>query len=336
MLLAIALLAAHSASGATLTLDEYTSALDRIHGHIATGALGAAKAEGEALRGATVVWPQGRFHADETLLDAIANVRRADRRLLERIDLTLRELRGSGASGARPDPRLLRQVAAEQDVPDLVPGGRIGTSLTGEGTLLERIAGSVESMWEWLSERVGKLLEWILDLVPTRGKDESAATFGLRWIIIVIVVAIVLVLVLLAIRVLSRSNAAAPVVATSSEPIGSRRDEDPLSRGATEWERYAARLASEGRFREAIRAWYHAVLVTCYATGVLHFRKGRTNWEYIATLAPSLPWRAELIQLTRRFELEWYGHEASSADALAECSRRAQSILGALRQRGAA
>jgi hypothetical protein len=141
----------------------------------------------------------------------------------------------------------------------------------------------------------------------------------------------------LALEIARRSKRRLAAVVTESDPVTSQRDDDPLSRGANEWERYAAQLAAAGRIREAIRAWYHAVLVTLYGAGILHFRKGRTNWEYVSSLAPDLPWRGEFIQLTRRFEEEWYGHDASGAEALDECSRRARRILdGARRGRGVA
>ena len=80
------------------------------------------------------------------------------------------------------------------------------------------------------------------------------------------------------------------------------------------------------------------MLVNCYAAGILHFRKGRTNWEYIASLAPTLPWRAGLTALTRRFEQEWYGADESSAEAHDECRKLAQRIIASLGRelRGAA
>ncbi len=155
-------------------------------------------------------------------------------------------------------------------------------------------------------------------------------------IVIGVTVLIAAFIALLAFEVVRRARRRDAEAIASSEPLGSKRDEDPLSRGATEWERFAAQLASAGRFREAIRAWYHAVLVTCYSAGVLNFRKGRTNWEYVATLAPSVEWRPQMIDLTRRFEKEWYGHEQSAPDALDHCSELARNILDALRRRGAA
>jgi len=240
---------------------------------------------------------------------------------------------------ARADRKALEQIAAEQEPPALPEGGELKLELDRDIPLLERIVQSIIDAWDWVVEQLGKLLEWIFDLLPRRrGSGGSVMTPGMRWIVFAVVALIVLLIVVLAINVIRRSRAAAPDTTQTSEPLGSARDADPLSRGAKEWERYAADLAAAGRYREAIRAWYHAVLVTCYAGGILHFRKGRTNWEYIASLAPTLPWRADLMELTRRFELEWYGHDESSPDALEECSGRAQTILDAIREemRGAA
>ena len=48
--------------------------------------------------------------------------------------------------------------------------------------------------------------------------------------------------------------------------------------------------------------------------------------EYVSALSPSLTWRREFIELTRRFEAEWYGATESNAEAFEECSRGAQAI----------
>jgi hypothetical protein len=160
----------------------------------------------------------------------------------------------------------------------------------------------------------------------------------MRWIVTAVVGLIVLAIIVLAIEVTRRALRGKVEPPLASEPSSSQRDEDPTSRETSEWERYAGQLATSGRFREAIRAWYHAVLVACYGAAILSYRKGRTNWEYIASLAPSIAWRPEFIRLTQRFEQEWYGSEQSSSEALEECSRRARRILDAVRrmQKGAA
>jgi hypothetical protein len=320
-----------------LPLTDYVAALERIHAHLTANQLDAAKSEAAKLKAAEVEWQGGRFRADDTLLGDVQRAKRADLQLITRLEVTIAELRRSTkVEGARANHKLLQQVAAEQEVPELAPGGDVDTTVGAEAPLLARIGESIAAMFRWAGEKIGKLIDWIIDLLPRRDPAERETTAGMRWIVIAVTVLIAAVIAMLAFEVVRRAKRRTAEVAESSEPLGSRRDEDPLSRGATEWERYAAQLASEGRYREAIRAWYHAVLVTCWSAGVLHFRKGRTNWEYVAMLEPSLSWRGELVELTRRFEKEWYGHDQSTPEALDECSESARGILDAVRRRGAA
>ena len=83
-----------------------------------------------------------------------------------------------------------------------------------------------------------------------------------------------------------------------------------------------------------MRAWYHAVLVALYRTGFVHYRRGRTNWEYVSSLSPSLPARQGFSDLTRRFEREWYGREESDPEALAAVEEVASALLEGVRSLG--
>lgn len=335
----VILFVATSAAADTIPFETYVSSLEEIRTLLAANQIATAQDRARALSAHDVDSPHGTFHADTALLADVAKTQRGDMHVLNRLDDTLAELRAAAKDNAPPaDPKLLRRVAVEQDVPDLVAGGDIAIEVRTP-PLIERVAESIRDALQWLGEKLQKLFDWILDFFPGGGEGESGATGGMRWMVTGLVVIIVLLIVLLAIEVMRRSRASVAKAVAASVPIGSKRDEDPLSRGANEWERYAAQLASAGRFREAIRAWYHAVLVTCYSAGILHYRKSRTNWEYVASLAPSVPWRAELIQLTQRFEREWYGADQSSIEAFDDCSRRARSIIDAIRiaaHRGAA
>jgi hypothetical protein len=323
-----------------ITIDDYAGGLRRMHSFVTAKQLDAAKAEAAHYAGKDIVSPRGNFRADDSLLHAIREARGPDPVLLARIALTIDELRAAGASGAPADPKLLQQVAAEQEVPELARGGEVGTVPIPETPLIKQIAKSIIDTFEWIGKKIGQLIDWIVDFFPRRSPERPGATSGMRWIVIAIVAVIVLAIIVLAIEVTRRARRGGANVIASTAPMRSTRDDDPLSRGATEWERYAAQLAGAGRYREAIRAWYHAVLVTCYAAGALHFRKGRTNWEYIASLPPSTLWRPELIRLTQRFEQEWYGSEQSSEDAFDDCRLHARRVLDELttelRQRGAA
>ncbi|HEY0371083.1 MAG TPA: DUF4129 domain-containing protein [Thermoanaerobaculia bacterium] len=311
----------------TLPVADYVAKLERIDALLAANQADAAKNEALTLKEVEVEWARGKFRADASLLASIEKGERAQ------LAATIAELRrASGMNAAQADRRLLEQIAAEQEPPELPKGGVLPTTLNRDIPLIERIANSISDMLDWIREKLKKLLDWLLDLLPRRRNARGQPMPGLHWIVWAVVGAIVLVILYLAFDVLRRSRGAGPAEVETSVPIGSKQDEDPLSRGATEWERYATDLAGSGRFREAIRAWYHAVLVTCYAAGILHFRKGRTNWEYIASLAPSLEWRPDAIELTRHFEQEWYGALQSTRDAYDACSERAQSVLDALRR----
>ena len=323
-LLLVLLLAFDAA--AAIPIAHYISELERIDVLLAANYPVAAKSAANNLRGVEVLWEKGTFRVDESLL---ASVERGER---TQLISTIAELRrASGMSATQADRKLLAQIAAEQEPPALLQGGVVPTKLDRDVPLIERIAESIGEMLAWIRDKLRDLIDWFFDLLPRERDAAGRPTAGLHWIVWAVVGAILAIILYLAIDVLRRSRAGGPAAVETSAPIGSKQDEDPLSRGASEWERYASELAGAGRFREAIRAWYHAVLVTCYAAGILHFRKGRTNWEYIATLPPSLDWRPDAIELTRRFEQEWYGALQSTRDAYDACSERARSVLTSLR-----
>src|SRR6185295_2118302 len=128
-----------------------------------------------------------------------------------------------------------------------------------------------------------------------------------------------------------RRKRLAPTAAGQSRPA-EVRDEDPLSRGADEWEKLAKELMGFGRYREAIRAWYNAVLVNLFRAGILHYRKDRTNWEYAYSMTPDVPFRAGFVEATRRFELEWYGRRNTTLEAAENFGKRVREIVAGARR----
>ena len=336
ILVVAVLLFAAAAQAQELSVGDYVSRLERLHSLLRANQLTIAQDEAHALAKMTVRWSGGTFHTDSALLNDIGLAKRAEQQLVLRLGYTIDALRHDAPreTGAA-DQKALADVAAAQAVPEYAPGGTVPTRVQAEIPMLERVVEAIAAALQWLGEKIGKILDWLLDLLPRKAVGEAGATSGMRALVIGLAIVIALVIALLAVQAIRRARKREDVPLETSEPIGSKRDEDPLSRGATEWEKYAVQLAASGRLREAIRAWYHAVLVTCYADGVLHYKKGRTNWEYIAALAPSYGWRPELIALTRRFEQEWYGSLRSTAEAHDECSRRARNILDALRRKAA-
>jgi hypothetical protein len=331
-LLVATILTALPLHAATLTLDQYVDALTRIRNLVAAGDLPTARAEATTLAGDDVVSMNGRFHTDSTLIAEVNKAKPRDLRAESRIDATIAAIRAAAPSkpATADQPRLLR-LQREQTVPELRRGGAV-RGVQPNTPLLQRMAKAITSAAKWIGEKVRKFVHWLSHFWPKDDPKKKPATAAMRWTVGTLVGLIVIVLAVLAFEIVRRSRKRARNVAEESAPLTSTRDDDPLSRGANEWERYAAQLAAAGRLREAIRAWYHAVLVTLYGANILHYRKGRTNWEYVATLAPENPWRPQFIELTRRFEKEWYGSDDSNSDALDECSAAARQILQAVRR----
>jgi hypothetical protein len=316
---------------AVIPLAQYVNSLTNIKTLLDAKQSDAARAAARELAMVEVDSPNGHFTADTALLNAIATTGKADARLAA----TIAALRNTMPPAAQPpvDAKLLERLRARETPDALREGGEIPGVPTSTDTRIETIAEKIAKAFSWLRDKILQFFDWILSWWPQdRVRQLNESFGGTPWVVAIVVILIVGLLVVLALEVVRRSRRREPLAVATSDPVASRADEDPLSRGANEWERYAAQLAAAGRIREAIRAWYHAVLVTLYGAGILHFRKGRTNWEYISALSPELAWRSEFIQLTQRFEQEWYGHDASGVESLDDCSARARRILDLVRR----
>jgi hypothetical protein len=317
---------------ATLTLDQYTATLTRIRNLIAAADLNTARAEATTLAGDDVVSANGRFHTDSTLIAEVNKAKPRDLGVETRIDATIAALRTAAPSKAvGVDQPLLLRLQREQTVPELRRGGDI-RGVQPNTPLLQRVAKAITVAAKWIVGKIEKFIDWLSRFWPKDDPKKKTASSAMRWTVGTLVGLIVLILAILAFEVIRRSRKRSATIVEESTPLTSTSDDDPLSRGANEWERYAAQLAAAGRLREAIRAWYHAVLVTLYGANILHYRKGRTNWEYVAAVGPEHVWRPRFIELTQNFEHEWYGSDDSGSDALDACSAAAGYVLNAVRR----
>jgi hypothetical protein len=310
-----------------MALDEYIAALQNIETLARAQRYVDARAAAITLHGQVIQSPAGEFHADDTIAHAFDRPNRVDPKLATRLAITIAELRAARAPGtpaSQPDLNLVNEIEQQQHAALPRVGGDTGTKASDR---ILSVGTAIGKAWEWAIEKLGNFFEWLGSFWPESKPDEKETTHNIRGIVIGLAIVIAALIAALAWNAVRRGRRAAPELLTSAAPAMSARDEDPLSRASNEWEHYAAQLAAAARYREAIRAWYHAVLVTLYCASILHFRKGRTNWEYVSALAPSLAWRRQFIELTRRFEAEWYGATESTAEALDDCSRSARAIL---------
>lgn len=342
--------AAAPAAVATISAADYRRRLIEIRGHLRRGAWEEARRQAQRLAGQRVAF--GRDAADEiepdlSVLQPLANAR--DRAAASKAALPLARLIGAlpddseatpaataasapaAALAARPraDAALLERLRRSQELAAIAVGGNLpDPGVGGDGVLdavrnfLRPPARVVARLWDgfrdWLERWLRRLLE---------GAQGRRPAFGLRGVVFLAVLLALAMLAAVAQAVRRRQRRRRPAAVTAAPMSGPAQDDDPLSRASGQWESYARDLAAEGRFREAIRAWYHAVLVTLYQRGIVHYRKGRTNWEYLATIPPATSWRPALIEMTRHFEREWYGRDRSSPEALADSQALARRLL---------
>jgi hypothetical protein len=329
--LLVTFIAISARAAEVVPLAQYIDSLTNIKTQLDAKQDAAARDTARRLAIVEVDSPNGRFAADRALLDSIAATGKYNARLAATIDALRKTAPQSPAASV--DQKLIERLRAAETPDALRAGGEVGGVPISQDKRLETFAKKLAKVFRWIFKKLEQFYDWIMSWWPhERVKKLNDSFGGTPWLVAAVVILIVVVLAVLAMEVARRSRRRVAVAVAESDPITSRHDDDPLSRGANEWERYAAQLAAAGRVREAIRAWYHAVLVTLYGAGILHYRKGRTNWEYVSALSPDLTWRAELVQLTRRFEEEWYGHDASGVEALEECSGRARRILDTVRR----
>ncbi len=289
------------------------------------------KAEaGRLLAGRIVLGGGPPFSPDRSVLGPLARgVQGVElRRSAVRLSALLRSLPAdAGRIGARPaasDPALLARLAARAALAELPRGGQLPE--VKDSGLLRALADFFEPLRRWVADGIDKLWRWLVRSF-TRKSQAGGSEIDLPRLVTALVIALAAVLAVLGLLALRRRGAPAAFPAPAAAPAPPARDDDPLSRRAGEWEVYARELAAAGRCREAVRAWYHAVLVALYQQGALHHRKGRTNWEYVAAVPPEAAWRPAFAALTRRFEREWYGSDRSSAEALSEAAAAARELL---------
>ena len=329
-LIALALsIAAVRARADEISIAEYAADLEALASDLDRGAIESASTRAAALETHRVVFGDERLPPDVGLLSAVRGAQPAGTATLARRVRRLAAALGSvsPAPGPVADPALVEALKAEGAI---TRGGEIEEPTLRPLTIPEQIVEAFESLIEWLGDLLGRLLEWLAKLWPRPRAPGAAAGGGSALVVTLIVVAIaVVVLAVLALATVRRGPRGdkTPAAAHATGPA----DEDPLSRESDEWERYARELAGAGRRREAVRAWYHAVLSTLFRIGRLEPRKGRTNWEHVTRLPPELPWRPQFIDITRRFEREWYGRDESSAEALDHCARLAAGLLRSVR-----
>jgi hypothetical protein len=150
--------------------------------------------------------------------------------------------------------------------------------------------------------------------------------FGGAWqsyaVLVVLVAAVVTAFVVAARRGLLRRLRHPAASAGVTVTIGS----EALS--PAQWQERAERLTAEGRFRDALRCRYCALVGELAHRGLLPAAPGRTSGDYERLVKAELPGAApHFTRSTALFEDCWYGQGPSGADEQVVFDQAAQVVM---------
>ncbi|MBI3855062.1 MAG: DUF4129 domain-containing protein [Planctomycetes bacterium] len=328
--IAAILLLAASQEG-PLDLAEYRDRLRAIQEALDRKDLDGVRARAGELRSRRVRHGGAVFDADETVLGPLADGAADAGVRLRALRAQLESLDGGAPPGA-PDGALLERLRLEEEELARSPDRAVGGPRLHAPEVPRSLSDRVLEILEAFGKLIDRFLKWLLRLFFSGGGGKAPEAPSTRYLVAGLVLAVLGTLAVVAVLALRRRHRGPELEARSEAPARSGEDDDPLSRSATEWERFAAELMKSGRFREAIRAWYHALLVSLFRAGALHYRKDRTNWEYAYALPSTVGWRAGFVEATRTFEQEWYGRRDTPAETAEMYQERARQMLDAVHE----
>jgi hypothetical protein len=155
-----------------------------------------------------------------------------------------------------------------------------------------------------LRRQIGKWLDALIDRLGGGPMAAGAVGRTLAWAVAIVALAALMFWLL---RMRRRTGRAWQPLALETPRLTSR-----------EWAARAAAALRDGDPREAIRCGYHAALFRLEEQGVWRVDDARTPREYLSLLPRHDARRVALADLTRDFELTWYGSRAADARGLIE------------------
>jgi hypothetical protein len=311
-----------------LSPEDYQRRLAGIDAALERGERSTAAKLSAELAAVQVAWPEGTLSGDPTITALIRSSAIAAARLrLHAIQAAIRP--GGSARAVAIDSAALAAIAERE------ANARVGLQLGGDIKGLGELPSALPETWSqrlydgliWLRDRLADFIEWLRSWFRYHHDGDGGKDSAVMPVMLTVVGMLVLVVAVMAWNSRRTILPAAALTALSTAPSG--RDADPRTRAVDEWLDYARRLMAAGRYREATRAWYHALLVQCWSQGLLHHRIGRTNWEYALSLPATVGWRRQFQDLTARYDRIWYGGR-DEADAVREFADEAGGILASL------
>ncbi len=174
--------------------------------------------------------------------------------------------------------------------------------------------------WQWLTDQLKKLFDDKPD--HEKSKDDSFRIDFPKispWVVMLVAL-LLLLLVIWQVRG-DLSRAAHKRSTTARESTALHPNEQEPQQLLDD----AARLAEQGRFREALRSLYVATLAALDRAHLIRFAPDKTNGQYLRSM-PASDLRKLFGAFTRVFDHTWYGRQPASRDDYEHCRELAARI----------
>ena len=167
---------------------------------------------------------------------------------------------------------------------------------------------------------------------PRRGGDGGIVKpnpiggFGtLGWFLLgALLVAVVVIAALLALRQ-APATPKTPVAKPAALSLEALLAQTEQPVGESLW-RQADELARSGRWLDALRTLYVAVLALLHRADLIRYSQTRTNGEYLTEVRPRTEVYLPFESLTDCFELKWYGEKACQPEDYQTCRKLAEQV----------
>jgi hypothetical protein len=209
----------------------------------------------------------------------------------------------------------LIETAEELAAPDT------GPDLQGSHAKAERILSAPEFQGShepsWLDKLKGKIRDWIssqLEKLFSRLGVPASVGNVIAWILLVLVGGL---LALWTVRAL---------IARVSRAEMDLRGAVPAGKDWRYWAAEARSAAARGDYRSAIHAVYWASVAQLEESSELPIDRSRTPRESLRLMPQAKPVFAPFSDLTRRFEMTWYGYYPATEGDWNEAMQKLESI----------
>lgn len=153
------------------------------------------------------------------------------------------------------------------------------------------------------------------------GAFEGMSALARLLVILLLVVAVGLLSLLIAriVRGRDRQRALRGLFSGAGDDLLSDLQSPPGELPATTYEGRARQLASEGNYRAAIRELLLGSMAWIERAGLIRYRRGLTNRDYVRSVWRRLQQREAYLTTAGQFELVYFGRRAATAEMFERC-----------------